>query len=294
MPGLLSSITNDKGALRTTSGFLTAIKSKHYQEIIASDPGGRSSPAFRGGFTGFRFSAQQVAQSILSKGSLVGIRAQSRFIIDNLTKYTEASVKLAVLEAIDILINSTPIDTTWASHSWFPGIGSSSLDNGGYLVEPGDEGESNQVISLDDLAASESGGYDASDDFYDSGDDEFGDANDPAAAFLRANDPDFSGGTGEIISIDNEFKLQSRQAAQKNAITKFSRSRIFVNQFVVRNPTISNNVPYIAELNEGKSRQTPRNFVGRGIIAGLTKLELRTRAFGTTGSVGGRVPRISG
>ena len=291
MPGLLSSITNDKGSLRTTSGFLTAIKSKHYQEIIASDPGGRSSPAFRGGFTGFKFTAQQVAQSIISKGSLVGIRAQSRFIVDNLTKYTEASVKLAVLEAVDILINTTPIDTSWASHSWFPSIGSGNLDNGGYLIEPGEEGTA-QVISLDDLAASESGGYDAEDDFYDSGDDEFGDANDPAAAFLRANDPEFSGGSGEIISIENEFKLQARQTAQRNAITKFSRSRIFINQFVVRNPTISNNVPYIAELNEGKSRQTPRNFVSRGIIAGLTRLELRARVFGTLGSVGGRVPRI--
>lgn len=290
MPSLLNTLSG-RGDVRSTSGFLRSIKDRHYQEIIATDPGvGPARPQFPGGFTGFRFTSRQVAASILARpGALVGVRAQARFIIDDLTKYTEASVKLATLETIDILINTTPIDTSWAASSWFPGITSAPQDNGGYLIEPGEE-TSGQVISFDDLAAEESG-FDFDDEGFDN---EFGDADDPAAAFLREHDPEFEGGSGEIISIEADFKLQERKAAQREAIERFSRGRIFVNQNAIRNPTISNNVPYIAELNEGKSRQTPRNFVGRAIIAGLTKLELRAAALGTTGRVGGRRPRIIG
>lgn len=291
MPGLLggASRTDD---LKTTQGYLTTIKAGLYREIVASDPGpGRALP-LRGAAPGIGFSASQVAQSLVAgatSGVILpgGVRAQARFVVDNLLRYTEASVKLAVIESIEILINTTPIDTSWAAHSWFPSIGGGRLDNGGYLIEPGEE-TSGTVVSFDDLAAEESGGRDYSNDFDDY--DEFG-TDDPAAAFLREHDPDFEG-SGEIVSIEHEFKLQQRQDAQRGAINAFRRQRIFVNKNVVRSPSISNNVPYIGELNEGKSRQTPRNFVGRAIIAGLARLELRATAFGTTGRVGGRVPRI--
>ena len=299
MPSILNAIAG-RGDLQTTQGFLRSIKDRHYQEIIATDPGpgAPNRPQFPGFFSGFRFTSRQVAQSILS-GSRVGVRAQARFIVDDLTKYTEASVKLSVLETIEILVVTTPIDTSWAAHSWFPALSSAPQDNGGYLIEPGEE-ESGTAIGFDDISESTYGGIgvgrvsggftQVTADFesYDDIDSE----NDPAAAFLRENDPDFNA-SGEIISIESDFKLQARRADQKTAVERFSRGRVFVNQNVIRNPTISNNVPYIAELNEGKSRQTPRNFVGRAIIAGLARLELRVAAFGTTGRPGGRRPRIT-
>ena len=298
MPSILNSLAG-RGDLRTTQGFLRSIKDRHYQEIIATDPGvgAPNRPQFPGFFSGFRFSSRQVAQSILS-GSAVGVRAQARFIIDDLTKYTEASIKLSVLETIEILVVTTPIDTSWAAHSWFPALTSAPQDNGGYLIEPGDE-ESGTAVNFDDISGAStygglgvgsSGGYAqvlAYSDY-----DDIESENDPAAAFLRENDPDFGGESGEIIDIEADFKLQERRTDQKTAIERFSRGRIFVNQNAIRNPTISNNVPYIAELNEGKSKQTPRNFVGRAIIAGLARLELRAAAFGTTSRVGGRRPRI--
>lgn len=229
--------------LRTRAPGLTLVKNGLYAEIVASDPGGRETDITAAGLQ---------TQTVL--------RAQLNRLVADLSKYTEASIKLCVLETIEILINTTPIDTTWAAHSWFPSYGQIS-DNGGYLVEPGDEADSTGVVeSFEDFSS-----YD------DLGED-------PAAAFLREHDPDFSdsgSGAGEIITIEQDFKLQERKANQEAAINSFARRDILIGDRLVAIPQFSNNVPYIGELNEGKSRQTPRNFVGRAILVGLTRLELR-------------------
>ena len=226
---------------------LTNAKVGLYTQIIASDPGGA-------------IPLPKVRPNLGPGAALIELNRVTR----QLTSYTEASVKLVVLETVEILVNTTPIDTTWAAHSWFPGFGGTE-SNGGYLIDPGDEDLSETAGSFDNFGG---------DDFEE----------DPADAFLRENDPEFGGGggtaSGEIVSIEHEFKLQERKANQASAVTKFASTRIFVNQYVARSPEISNNTPYIAELNEGTSKQTPRNFVGRAILAGLTKVELRTRFIG--------------
>ena len=48
-------------------------------------------------------------------------------------------------------------------------------------------------------------------------------------------------------------------------------------------PSITNGVPYITKLNDGGSKQTPRNFVQRALIVGLGVLELRANAIHAAG-----------
>ena len=95
---------------------LDTIKAGLYSEIVSSNPGLH----------------QPFISPHLGPGS---IRAQANRIVKDLTQYTEASIKLALLESVDLLIEDTPKDTTWAASSWFPGYGQ-AFDNGGYLVDP--------------------------------------------------------------------------------------------------------------------------------------------------------------
>ena len=185
-----------------------------YGEIAASNPG-QGGPAH---------------------GSL---RIQLHRVIRDLTRYTEASIKLAVLESTDLLIDGTPKDTKWASSSWFPSYGQ-GVDNGGYLVDP----------------------------------DEF----------------EFEGQSIEdLVDLNIGSKLKERQVNQVRAIVSFANTRIFVNQHVARSPELSNGVPYIEELDKGKSDQASAGFVERSINAGLVKLE--TRASGIA-FAGGRTVRF--
>ena len=89
---------------------------KLYTEIVSTNPG-------PGGGT---------IRRDLGPGAL---RAQLNNLIGDVQLYTEASVKLCVLESIQALLVLTPKDTTWAATSWFPGYGGEQ-DNSGYLVEP--------------------------------------------------------------------------------------------------------------------------------------------------------------
>ena len=179
---------------------LKTVKAGLYNEIAASNPG----------VGGPRH------------GSL---RIQLRRVIRDLTKYTEASIKLAVLESTDLLIQNTPKDTSWAAYSWFPNYGQ-GVSNGGYLVEP--------------------------DEFEFEGED-----------------------IEDLVDLSVGSKVQERRAEQIKAIIAFSKTRIFVNQYVARSPELSNGVPYIEELDKGKSNQATAGFVGRSINSGLTLLEAR-------------------
>ena len=107
---------------------IAAVIDSVYAEIAASNPGGGIPPP--------------VAPPL---------RIQLVKVIQDLTKYTEASIKLTVLETTAILIEDTPKDTTWASVSWFPGYGQ-GLDNSGYLVDPDEfEFEGQSIADLVDL-----------------------------------------------------------------------------------------------------------------------------------------------
>ena len=91
-----------------------------YTEIVSTNPGPGGPPP-RGTF-----------RRDLGPGAL---RAQLNNLIGDVRLYTEASIKLCVLESIQSLLVLTPKDTTWAATSWFPGYGGEQ-NNGGYLVAP--------------------------------------------------------------------------------------------------------------------------------------------------------------
>ena len=244
---------------------LNAVKKKLYADIVATDPGG-------------------VAPDIIAR--VDSLRKQNvsivqvTDIIGNLSKYTEASIKLAVLESLELMIQTTPIDTTWASHSWFPGYGGAQ-NNGGYLIEPDEERAFGEI---DVSSGFGSYGGDPLDTLLSEEEDY---ENDAAAAFLAENELGFEegSGSGEILSIEHEFKLQKRRDDQEKAIVDFATRIVFVDGVPTQKPNITNGVPYITELNNGKSKQTPRNFVQRALIVGLGVLELRANAIHAAGRV---------
>ena len=242
---------------------LNAIKKKLYADIIATDPGGTAPDIIA-----------RVDRTRKQGASFI----QVTDIIGNLSKYTEASIKLAVLESLELIIQTTPIDTTWASHSWFPGYGGAQ-NNGGYLIEPD---EQRAFGEIDVSSGFGSYGGDPFDTLL-SEEEDF--ENDAAAAFLAEND--FAGdgetGSGEILSIEHEFKLQKRRDDQEKAIVDFAARIIFVNGVPTQKPNITNGVPYITELNDGKSKQTPRNFVQRALIVGLGVLEVKANTIHAAG-----------
>ena len=92
-----------------------------------------------------------------------------------------------------------------------------------------------------------------------------------------------------LLEADELVRLRQRQSEQKTAIASFRATRIFVNQFVARSPELTNGVPYIEDLNEGKSDQARANFVPRAIQRGLRRLELRAN---TAAFAGGRRVRF--
>ena len=244
---------------------LNAVKKKLYADIIATDPGGTT--------VGI---VARVDRTRKQGASFV----QVTDIIGNLSKYTEASIKLAVLESLELMIQTTPIDTTWASHSWFPGYGGAQ-NNGGYLIEPDEERSFGEI---DVSSGFGSYGGDPLDVLLSEEEDY---ENDAAAAFLAENELGFEegSGSGEILSIEHEFKLQKRRDDQEKAIVDFAARIIFVNGVPTQKPNITNGAPYITKLNDGGSEQTPRHFVQRALIVGLGVLELRANAIHAAGRV---------
>ena len=291
------------GRLRSNLPALITVKNALYLDIVRSDPDAMSSgfqtstvgrSAQFSSSTAFRptigSSRSKVNRRGINKIAIADIRAGREFplrvqtanIIAKLNLYTEASIKLAILEILDILVNTTPFDTGWASASWFPASSPAPQDNGGYLIGPDD-----QQGTLESLAANK----DVSNaEFLREAESAFGNPMDPSispeqvdesvSAFMERH-PEFQGGAaGDIFSFANEAKLKERQAKQNSQIIKFRRSKVIVNGAVVSNPSVSNRVPYIGNLNAGGSKQTPRGFVQRAVLQGLLKLELTVAARG--------------